>query len=197
MAGILLLDKLKIDDPVGAFPVHGLCGVWGGIATGIFGEYELSTQIIGSLVIPLWSFVTMALLFLGLKATGILRVSPEDEAGRTGHHRTRHARLSAGAGRRFDHELRPGHRFRFLPAVAVELGQTSALPRVVRGSRCWIHLQGVVYFAQPEGCPNGLGRVNASPARAWGVAVVPAPSELRVASRFLDFRCHGFCATGT
>ncbi len=79
VAGILLLDKLRIDDPVGAFPVHGLCGVWGGIATGIFGEYELSTQIIGSLVIPLWSFVTMALLFLGLKAAGILRVSPEDE----------------------------------------------------------------------------------------------------------------------
>ena len=34
----MLLDKLKIDDPVGAWPVHGLCGVWGGLATGIFGD---------------------------------------------------------------------------------------------------------------------------------------------------------------
>jgi len=37
VGGIILLDKLRIDDPVGAFPVHGLCGVWGGIATGILG----------------------------------------------------------------------------------------------------------------------------------------------------------------
>ena len=49
VAGILLLDKLRIDDPVGAFPVHGMCGVWGGIATGIFGDYSLGTQILGCL----------------------------------------------------------------------------------------------------------------------------------------------------
>ena len=78
-----------MDDPVGAFPVHGLCGIWGGIATGIFGRYEneagemvryaLGTQILGSIVIPLWAFGTMALIFYGMKAVGILRVSPEDE----------------------------------------------------------------------------------------------------------------------
>ncbi len=79
VAGILLLDKLKIDDPVGAFPVHGMCGVWGGIATGIFGEYELGTQLLGSLVIPLWAFGTMSVLFLALKAIGLLRVGPEEE----------------------------------------------------------------------------------------------------------------------
>jgi len=33
--GVVMLDKLKIDDPVGAFPVHGLCGIWGGLATGL------------------------------------------------------------------------------------------------------------------------------------------------------------------
>lgn len=83
VGGIILLDKLKIDDPVGAFPVHGLCGVWGGVATGIFSvnaEHSLVTQIIGSVAIPLWAFATMAVLFLALKAVGILRVSPEDEA---------------------------------------------------------------------------------------------------------------------
>ena len=76
---IILLDKLKIDDPVGAFPVHGVCGIWGGIATGIFGDYSLGTQILGSVVIPLWSFGTMIVVFSILKAMGALRVSPEDE----------------------------------------------------------------------------------------------------------------------
>ena len=79
-----LLEKLKIDDPVGAFPVHGACGVWGGIATGIFGEYgdnygNMVAQITGSLVIPAYAFATMFVLFLILKAAGILRVSEEEE----------------------------------------------------------------------------------------------------------------------
>ncbi len=78
--GIIALDKLRIDDPVGAFPVHGLCGVWGGIATGIFGGHPLGAQIVGSLVIPAWSFVTMLGLFVALRSVGFLRVSPEDEA---------------------------------------------------------------------------------------------------------------------
>jgi Amt family ammonium transporter len=79
---VILLDKLKIDDPVGAFPVHGLCGIWGGIATGLFGFGEatsLGVQIIGSLAVPAWAFVTMLGLFLGLRACGLLRVSPEEE----------------------------------------------------------------------------------------------------------------------
>ncbi len=79
VSGILLLDKLRIDDPVGAFPVHGLCGVWGGLATGIFGGHPMIAQITGSLVIPLWAFVTMLALFSILKVLGILRVSPEEE----------------------------------------------------------------------------------------------------------------------
>ncbi|QDV52967.1 Ammonium transporter NrgA [Gimesia fumaroli] len=77
--GILALEKLKIDDPVGAFPVHGLCGVWGGIATGIFGDYDLGVQILGSVVIPVYAFVTMFALFFFLKMIGQLRVSEEDE----------------------------------------------------------------------------------------------------------------------
>ncbi len=78
--GIIALDKLKIDDPVGAFPVHGLCGVWGGIATGLFGEGKnLMAQIKGSVAIPIWAFATMFVLFTILKIVGVLRVSPEEE----------------------------------------------------------------------------------------------------------------------
>jgi Amt family ammonium transporter len=82
--GVKLLDTLKIDDPVGAFPVHGLCGVWGGIATGIFGEYadgygNMLAQITGSLVIPIWAFVTMFILFKILKALNVLRVDEAEE----------------------------------------------------------------------------------------------------------------------
>jgi len=77
--GVSLLNRFKIDDVVGAWPVHGLCGVWGGIATGIFGGYDLGVQILGSLVIPAWAFITMYLLFMILKKTGMLRVSREHE----------------------------------------------------------------------------------------------------------------------
>ena len=89
--GVKLLDKLRIDDTVGAFPVHGLCGMWGGIAVAIFGSYDGCSsqavgeygnwfaQIVGSIAIPIWSFVTMFILFSILKAVGMLRVSKEEE----------------------------------------------------------------------------------------------------------------------
>lgn len=82
--GVKLLDALKIDDTVGAFPVHGLCGMWGGIAVAVFGSYSdgygnWMAQIVGSLAIPVWAFVTMFILFSILKAVGMLRVSKEEE----------------------------------------------------------------------------------------------------------------------
>lgn len=84
--GVLLLDKLQIDDPVGAFPVHGLCGVWGCMAIGFLpnthlvdGNTTFMIQLIGTLSICAWSFGTMAVLFVVLKVTGLLRVSPEEE----------------------------------------------------------------------------------------------------------------------
>ena len=75
----MLLERLKIDDPVGAWPVHGAAGIWGGLAAAIFGGHSLVAQIIGSIVIPLWAFVTCFALFSVLKALGQLRVSPEEE----------------------------------------------------------------------------------------------------------------------
>lgn len=79
VVGIRLLETLKIDDPVGAWPVHGLCGIWGGVATGIFGSYSIGIQVLGSVVIAAWAFITMYLLFSGLKAAGMLRLSAEEE----------------------------------------------------------------------------------------------------------------------
>lgn len=79
-AGVKLLDMLKIDDPVGAWPVHGLNGLWGGIATGIFGtDKNLVVQRIGSFSIIAWAFVTMLVIFLSLKYTIDIRVSREEE----------------------------------------------------------------------------------------------------------------------
>lgn len=86
IAGVLLLDKLRIDDPVGAWPVHGLCGIWGCMSIGILpnthlaaGETSFGIQLTGTVAICAWSFVTMLILFSILKALGILRVSEADE----------------------------------------------------------------------------------------------------------------------
>ena len=79
VCGIMLLDSLRIDDPVGAWPVHGLCGIWGGIAAGIFGGHPIVAQIIGSIAIPIWAFVTMYILFSILKVFKTLRVTEEEE----------------------------------------------------------------------------------------------------------------------
>jgi ammonium transporter, Amt family len=86
IAACYLLEMLKIDDTVGAFPVHGVCGVWGGIATGIFGGHPLGAQITGSLVIPAYAFIVMFILFLILKAVGCLRVTDEHETKGLDHH---------------------------------------------------------------------------------------------------------------
>jgi len=75
----LLLERLKIDDPVGAFPVHGVCGVWAGIAAAIFGGQPFVAQIVGSIAIPVWAFVLCFALFFILKQANGLRVAPEEE----------------------------------------------------------------------------------------------------------------------
>jgi Amt family ammonium transporter len=90
--GVKLLDKLKIDDPVGAWPVHGLCGIWGMIACAVFGDGSYwgeaangalygnwTAQVVGAIAVPLWAFVTLFILFTILKKLNALRVSPEEE----------------------------------------------------------------------------------------------------------------------
>lgn len=86
---VLFVDRvLKIDDPVGAFSVHGVNGIWGVLATGIFLNelpegvtrlQQIGTQAIGVLAIGGWAAITGIILFGILKATHGLRVSKEDE----------------------------------------------------------------------------------------------------------------------
>src|SRR5262249_2471781 len=100
-----VLEMLKIDDPIGAVPVHGICGIWGTISLGLFasGQYGatgplaadnsaplkglfygggtqvLVAQLIGNLTITLSTFAAAMVLMYSLKAIGILRVSKEGE----------------------------------------------------------------------------------------------------------------------
>lgn len=87
---------VKIDDPVGAISVHGVCGAFGTICVGLFarqdvegvwkqglfyggGLDQLFTQVLGVVAIGAWVSVTSLVLFKGLQAAGMLRVSPEEE----------------------------------------------------------------------------------------------------------------------
>jgi len=75
-----LLDKLKIDDVVGAIPVHLFAGIWGTLAVGIFGGGDLMVQIIGIAAVGVFMIVTSGLVWLAIKAVIGLRVSEEEEA---------------------------------------------------------------------------------------------------------------------
>jgi Amt family ammonium transporter len=103
--GVELLEWLRIDDPIGAVPVHGIAGIWGTLSLGLFacGKYGasgptgpdnssalkglfyggglqvLKAQAIGSAVVTLATFgVAMAVMY-AVNATGLLRVSEEGE----------------------------------------------------------------------------------------------------------------------
>ena len=105
VAGVELLESLRIDDPIGAVPVHGMCGVWGTISLGLFasGEYGVTgpfaadnsaplkglfygggtqvliAQLIGSAIVTVSTFaVAMVVMYL-VNSVGLLRVSPEGE----------------------------------------------------------------------------------------------------------------------
>ena len=80
---------LKIDDPVGAVSVHGVCGAWGTLAVGLFatdsglfyggGFAQLGTQAIGVLAVMIWTLVTAFILFTVIKRTVGLRVEANEE----------------------------------------------------------------------------------------------------------------------
>ena len=82
--GVALIDKLKLDDPVGAVAVHLICGIWGTLAVGLFGALagseQLIAQLIGIGVIGLTCIISsFALLFVVKIILGGLRVSKEEE----------------------------------------------------------------------------------------------------------------------
>ena len=74
------LDKLKIDDVVGAVPVHLFAGIWGTIAVVFYNDgASLGTQLIGIAAYGIFTFVASLILWLVLKAVMGIRVSEEDE----------------------------------------------------------------------------------------------------------------------
>jgi Amt family ammonium transporter len=103
--GVELLEWLRIDDPIGAVPVHGFCGIWGTLSLGLFaaGQYGasgplaadnsaplrglfygggttlLAAQAIGSATITLATFSVALVVMYAVHALGVLRVSQEGE----------------------------------------------------------------------------------------------------------------------
>ncbi len=105
VVGVELLEYLRIDDPIGAVPVHGMCGIWGTLSLGFFasGQYGstgpfapdntaplaglfygggttvLVAQLIGSAIITVSTFVVALVVMYVINAMGLLRVSEEGE----------------------------------------------------------------------------------------------------------------------
>ena len=83
----LTQNKWKIDDVLGVWPLHGLCGTWGGLAAGIFGLPALGglggvsfgAQCAGTLIGVVWAFFSGFLVYGVLKTTLGLRMSQEEE----------------------------------------------------------------------------------------------------------------------
>ena len=79
---IVLIDRLRVDDPVGAISVHGVCGLWGTIAVGLFStnpEHTVGVQVLGTLSYALFAFVASFVLATLIKHTLGFRVSAEEE----------------------------------------------------------------------------------------------------------------------
>src|SRR5579863_1998742 len=105
VAGVEFLEWLRIDDPIGAVPVHGICGIWGTLSLGLFASGEfgstgpfaadnsaplkglfygggfqvLIAQALGSLIITTSTFVVALVLMYAVNALGLLRLSEEGE----------------------------------------------------------------------------------------------------------------------
>ena len=83
----LTQNKWKIDDVLGVWPLHGLCGTWGGVAAGIFGSsafgglggVSLSAQLIGTALGVVWALLGGTVVYGVLKATVGLKLSAEEE----------------------------------------------------------------------------------------------------------------------
>jgi Amt family ammonium transporter len=80
VASIVLIDKLKIDDPVGAISVHGVVGMWGLIAVTFTNpDATLGAQLLGLVSIFAWVFVTSFIVWYVIKLVLGIRVSEEEE----------------------------------------------------------------------------------------------------------------------
>lgn len=79
---VVMFDKAKLDDPVGATSVHLACGIWGTLAVAIFGvgDFSLATQLIGIAAVGAFSFSFSFVVFYILKLTIGVRVTEEEEA---------------------------------------------------------------------------------------------------------------------
>ena len=81
--GIALIDKLKLDDPVGAVAVHLICGIWGTLAVGIFGAMagfdQFLVQLIGVGIVGAFCVISSFIILTIVKATTGLRVDKEEE----------------------------------------------------------------------------------------------------------------------
>ncbi len=93
--GVITLDKFRIDDPVGAFPVHGLNGIWGTLSIGLFGKKilglasdglfygggltQFKIQLLGVISVAVFVVVTMGIIFKLIQAIIGLRVDREEE----------------------------------------------------------------------------------------------------------------------
>lgn len=81
--------KLKIDDPLSVFPIHGCCGVWALVANGFFNIYSgvfygfggnfFGIQLAGAGLLSIWSAFWTLVIVLPFKLTGVLRISESDE----------------------------------------------------------------------------------------------------------------------
>lgn len=81
---VVFFDRIKIDDPVGAISVHGVCGAWGTLAAGLFNSAGFSLKVVGVQLLGIgtcfvWTFATTFVLFKILSKTIGLRVSAEEE----------------------------------------------------------------------------------------------------------------------
>jgi Amt family ammonium transporter len=76
---VIILDRIKIDDPVGAISVHGTCGVWGTLAVAFFGGASLTSQLIGLACVCGFAFVVSYGLFFAMKMIMGVRVDEQEE----------------------------------------------------------------------------------------------------------------------
>jgi Amt family ammonium transporter len=79
---ILMFDKIKVDDPVGAISVHGVCGIWGTLAVAAFGgsDFSWTSQLIGIGAVYGFAFVFSFVLFYIIKLVMGVRVDEQEEA---------------------------------------------------------------------------------------------------------------------